>query len=183
MDAAIVGVIGTILGTILGWFLNSLSNKGKLKLYITSWEDDFQYLDEIGCAVPSNSIEQTEFYSYKLSLDIYNSSGEQKIMRNIAIIFNDGKSDLYKSIPQDIGSRRISGSVAVYDNVLPLNIPPKTVVHIELLNTNHGHELDYIWNTKRIGLTYTDTKGKDKRVIIKSEDYAKYFNKCSLKNS
>ena len=116
-------------------------------------------------------------------MDIYNSSGEQKIMRNIAIIFNDGKSDLYKSIPQDIGSRRISGSVAVYDNVLPLNIPPKTVVHIELLNTNHGHELDYIWNTKRIGLTYTDTKGKDKRVIIKSEDYANYFNKCSLKNS
>ena len=183
MDAAIIGVIGTILGTILGWFLNSLSNKGKLKLYITSWEDDFQYLDEIGCAVPSNSIEQTEFYSYKLSLDIYNSSGEQKIMRNITIIFNDGKSDLYKSIPQDIGSRRFSRSMAIYDNVLPLNIPPKTVLHIDLLNSNHGHELDYIWNTKRIDLTYTDTKGKDKRVIIKSEDHANYFNKCDLENS
>ena len=42
MCAAIIGVIGTILGTILGWFLNSISNKGKLKLYITSWEDEFQ---------------------------------------------------------------------------------------------------------------------------------------------
>ena len=74
-------------------------------------------------------------------------------------------------------------ALAIYDNVLPLNIPPKTVVHIELLNSNHGHELDYIWNTKRIDLTYTDTKGKDKRVIIKSENYENYFNNRDLENS
>lgn len=183
MCAAIIGVIGTILGTILGWFLNSISNKGKLKLYITSWEDEFQYLNEIGSIAPCSSIEQTEIYSYKLSLDIYNSSGEQKIVRNIAIIFSDGKFDLYKSVPQDVRTRKFFGSLAIYDNVLPLNIPPKTVVHIELLNSNHGHELDYIWNTKRIDLTYTDTKGKDNRVIIKSEDYANYFNKRNLENA
>lgn len=182
MCAAIIGVIGTILGTILGWFLNSISNKGKLKLYITSWEDEFEYL-ESGCIAPSHSIEQTESYSYRLELDIYNSSGEPKIMRNIAIIFNDGKSDIHKSIPQDVGTRRVSGYMAFYDDILPLNIPPKTVLHIQLLKSNHDHELDYIWNTKRIYLTYTDTKGRDKRMIIKSEDYANYFNKCNLKNS
>ena len=40
---AMVGVIGTILGTVLGWFLNSISNRGKIKLFVSSWENEFRW--------------------------------------------------------------------------------------------------------------------------------------------
>ena len=39
---AVIGVAGTLLGTALGWFLNVFANKGKLKFYVTSWENEFE---------------------------------------------------------------------------------------------------------------------------------------------
>ena len=85
MGEAIFGIVGTILGTILGWLLNSISNKGKLVFSVASWEDSFQRNDNMGSMVPSNSIEETQVYSYKLFLDVYNSSAETLIMRDIRI--------------------------------------------------------------------------------------------------
>jgi len=176
MDA-VIGVIGTILGTILGWVLNSLSTKGKLKIYVSSWIDNFQYNDA-GSMVPCKSKEQTEYYHYDLTLDVYNSSSETKILRNIKIEFGDGKNILHISIPKDNASRHRSGPSTFYDNIVPLNVPPKTIIQLKLHDgawrTNGG--LDFIWNTQIVHLTYDDENGKKKRIIIKKENYNNYFN-------
>lgn len=173
---AIIGVIGTILGTILGWVLNSVSNHGKLNVYISSWKDSFEY-NETGCMAPSLSKEQTESYSYQLTLDLYNSSGEAKIMRNIAIIYSDDKCELHKSVPKDDDTMRHSGSACFYNDIVPMNIPPKTIIQLNLHDGSWRQNggLDYIWKTKKIYLTYIDEKNKTKKVTINSEDYNCYF--------
>lgn len=175
MDA-IIGVVGTILGTILGWMLNSISKRGKIKVFVSSWQDMFQY-NNVGSMVPSKSKEQTECYSYKLTLDIYNSSGDVRIMRNIVIAFFDDKELIYQSIPEDDDTRRWNGPMAFYDNITPLNIPPKTIIQLKLHNGSRDTDggLNYIWNTKKIYLIYKDEHGREKKVLIKEEDYSHYF--------
>lgn len=176
MDA-IIGVLGTILGTILGWVLNSLSDKGKLKIFVSLWEEQFQYNDT-GSMVPSNSKEQTECYHYNLILDLYNSSSEAKIMRNIKIEFSDGKNILHTSVPKDDDTRRWNGPVAFYNDVVPLNVPPKAIIQLKLHDAawyTNG-DLDFIWNTQMVYLTYCDEKGKEKKIIIKTGNYNNQFS-------
>ena len=177
MEIAIVGVVGTLAGTFLGWLLNNLSQSGKLNIYVSSFEDKFQH-NEIGCMVPSSSIEETQLYSYKLILDLYNSSGTAKIMRNITVVFSDGKKDLLKSIPNDDNTRRSSGHACFYDEVGPINIPPKSIIQLNLHRGTWKSEggLDFIWKTQKVYLTYLDENNKLKKFKIKTEIYRDYFD-------
>ena len=100
ITTALIGVGATIAGTVLGWVLNNLSNRGKLNIYVSSWEDKFQYDDDIGETVLCSKREEVQSYTYKVSFDLYNSSGNTKIMRNIQIAFSDGKRDIEKMMQQ-----------------------------------------------------------------------------------
>lgn len=173
---AIIGVIGTLAGTVLGWLLNNLSQSGKLNIYVSSFTDSFQH-NKIGCMVPSSSVEETEYYSYKLILDLYNSSGTAKIMRNITVVFSDGKNDLLKSIPHDEQTRRTAGHACFYNDVGPINIPPKSIIQLNLHRGAWRSEggLDFIWKTQKVYLTYLDENSKLKKFKIKTELYRNYF--------
>lgn len=176
IQIALLGILGTLGGTILGWFLNNLSQYGKLNIFISSWKDKFEY-NETGCMILSTSIDQTEDYSYSISLDLYNSSGETKIMRNIEIIFSNGKEELYCSIPKDDATKRIGSAFINYDDIMPINIPPKSIIHIKLLNwlSESDDTLKYIWDTTHIYLRYINEKNRKKKVLIKKEKYIDYF--------
>lgn len=176
ITTALIGVGATIAGTVLGWVLNNLSNRGKLNIYVSSWEDKFQYND-IGEMVSCSKREEVQSYTYKISFDLYNSSGNTKIMRNIQIAFSDGKGDIKKQTPQDDATKRFSSQMVFYDDVKPINIPPKAVIKLDLHNGswNKDGELDYIWKTKKVYLIYNDEKNKIKKIFIKSEDYENYF--------
>ena len=174
---AIIGVCGTLLGTIVGWLLNSLSRKGKLNIYISNWIDKFSRHDNYGGTEPCTSIEPVEYYSYSLCLDIYNSSSESRIMRNIAVVFSDGNRDIYTETPADDSTRHSIASVPFYDEVTPLTIQPKSVY---TLNLHGGSQKKdgvplFIWSVKKVFLNYTDEKNKQKKVLLKEEDYSKYF--------
>jgi len=177
MGEAIFGIVGTIIGTILGWLLNTISNKGKIKLTVMAWEDSFQYNDDTGCMASSFSIEQTQVYSYKLILDVYNSSADTLIMRDVHIAFNDGKKDIHLSVPKDDETRRISSHMSFYDDLLPVNIPPKSVIQLHLHDGtwNKDGTMDYIWNTQKVWFVYKDTKDKEQRFLIKTEKYSDFF--------
>ena len=130
--AAVIGVAGTLLGTALGWFLNVFANKGKLKFYVTSWENEFEK-NEIGEMVPATSTNDVECYAYKCFLDIYNSSNETKIMRDIQVVFSDGKNEWNSAVPKDYNT--LHGThINCYDDILPMNISPKTVCKVVLYN-------------------------------------------------
>ncbi len=176
MQIALLGILGTLGGTILGWILNNLSQHGKLNIFISTWEDKFQY-NNMGRMTLSSNIDQTQDYLYRVSFDLYNSSRETKIMRNIEIVFSNGKKELYCSIPKDEATKRMSSPFIHYDNVLPINIPPKSIIHIELQNwlSDSDDSLKHIWSTTRVYLRYINEKNRKKKVLIKKERYKDYF--------
>lgn len=177
-ETALIGVWGTLLGTLLGWCLNSLSQKGKLSIYISSWEDSFKHNNSWGEMVPCHKREDVQSYQYKLSIDLYNSSGNTKIMRNIQVIFSDGKNDIMTQTPKDDATKRFSSPMILYDDIAPINIPPKAVIKIDLHDGawNEKGKLDFLWKSKKVFLAYTDEKNKVRRKLIKVEDYENYFN-------
>ena len=168
---AMVGIIGTILGTVLGWFLNSISNRGKIKLFVSSWENEFWRRNDYGEMAKTPAPEKIECYSCSFALDIYNSSGEPKIMRNIQIAYNNGKSDVIKHIPQDEDSRRNSSGLILYDDITPLTIPAKSIfqIHLRVGLWHESTEFPSLWNVERIYLLYMDENNKEKRVLLTSK--------------
>lgn len=175
---AIIGVIGTLFGTVLGWLLNSVSKKGKLNIYVYSWEDEFMYNCK-GRLTKSSSEEQTEHYGYKLSLDLYNSSGETKIMRNIRIVFVQSKDKMLVNIPKDETTKRIGQISTHYDDINVVNIPSKSVININLHSgkwrSDGKNPLECIWNTNKVYLLYVNEKNQEKKILIKEECYKDYF--------
>lgn len=178
ITTALIGVGATIAGTVLGWILNNLSNRGKLNIFVSSWEDSFKYNNSIGEMVPCSKRDDVQSYSYKVSFDLYNSSGNTKIMRNIQIVFSDGKNDVKKQTPMDDATKKYSHPMVFYDKVEPINIPPKAVIKLDLHDGvwNQDGKLDFIWKSKKVYLVYTDEKNKVRRKLIKTEDYKNYFN-------
>lgn len=174
---AAIGVGGTLLGTVLGWFLNNLSNMGKLCIYVSDWKDEFK-TNNAGEIVQSKSVAETEYYAYCLSLDLYNSSGATKIMRDIRILYTDGWKRIWMKTPDDASTRRFSAGATRYDKVEPINVPPKAVMKLNLRDGlwNTTNELDFVWKTKKIYLQYIDEKNKRRKKLIKKEDYANYFS-------
>ena len=134
LKIAMLGIIGTILGTVVGWLLNNISRTGKLNVYISGWNDVFQYNNN-GEMTPSSSIEQTVYYRYELETDLYNSSADTKIMRNVEIIFMYGKHPIKISIPHDDATKVFRQHFTSYYDVEPINIPPKTVLKYKLVNS------------------------------------------------
>ena len=184
---AMVGVIGTILGTFLGWFLNSISNRGKIKIFISSWKNEFRCMDEYGDVVATPSPEKIEFYSCSYALDIYNSSGEPKIMRNIHIAYNNGKTDLIKHIPKDKETRKIVACAVRYDEIMPLTIPSKSIFQIHLYDGlwHQSSEFQPLWDVEKVYLLYTDENNKEKRVLLNAKSIKQCFdeNKSQLQKN
>lgn len=127
--AALIGIVATIIGTFLGWMLNNQSRKGKINIYVSSWEEHFIHKDYLGGTVDCNKRSEVEHYTYKLSLNLYNSSADNKIMRDIKICFSDENHDLKQIIPLD-DSKKIPSMINQYDKVKPINIPPKKYIHL-----------------------------------------------------
>lgn len=174
LQTALLGIFGTLSGTVLGWVLNNLSQRGKLNIYISSWRDEFKY-NNSGYMEPSFSIEKTQSYGYYLSLDLYNNSGTTKIMRNIDIVFASDKKELIRSVPRDDSTKRYSSHTTIYDTIEPINIPPKTVLKIDMHEGYWEDSLSFIWEVDRVFLKYTNEKNKSKKILIKKEIYKDYF--------
>lgn len=175
-ETALIGVFGTLLGTLLGWWLNSLSQKGKLSLYIASWEDKFEH-NELGEMVRSSNKAEAELYSCKVALDIYNSSAETKIMRNVQLVFASDNREIRACTPNDHTSERFVARSHRYDKIGPINIPPKTVINITLSSYEwkKDNSLQDYWEINNIYLRYIDEKNKTRKIPILQEDYSNYF--------
>lgn len=180
---AIIGVVGTLLGTILGWCLNIVSNRGKIRIYISSWSEKFLCY-KLGVQTISNSQGETELFEYECSVDIYNSSSETKIIRDIKIDFYDGKRILFSSTPFDENTKRFASGRTIYDTIVSQNIPPHSVINLKMTAGVWIKEsnLSELFNTKTIYLEYNNEKNKRKKVIVKRVNYNDYFDKSEVKN-
>lgn len=179
---ALIGVGATIAGTVLGWGLNNLSNRGKLNIYVSSWKDEFKKNDA-GEINPAKKKSEVEYYQFNGSVDVYNSSGETRIMREVEIAFYSGRTLLKTMNPLDDSTRRATGQYIPvhYDELGVLNIPPKSVVSISIHNgmwDRDGKEgtLDFLWNTTTIKIRYRNEKNRRKTKKVKKVDFINHFN-------
>ena len=168
---AIIGVAGTLFGTVVGWLLNFLQQKGKLNIYVNyGLNMKFETADN----VPAESRDKVECFSYDIVLDIYNASGNTKIMREVEIWFYNNKDVIKKDIPKDNSKTKIEGGIFIHYDVEMINVPAKSGRQLLLHNYFWKDEMDFIWNVTFIKLHYKNEKGKAKEIVIEKKDYSKY---------
>lgn len=167
MASLIELAIGTF-GELVAWILGEFGAKGKPKIYIKSYQNDFLCSDGIGGQRPSTSIEQTEHYEFSFDLDIINKSKKNKPLREINVVFNDGKIDfLTRSVHE--GYKQFNGRVE------SLNILPESIDSYSLRTTLHNNDLNSIWRTRKIYFTYKNENNHTCKVLITKEDFSKFF--------
>jgi hypothetical protein len=155
MTVAIIGVVGTLLGTILGWGLSTISGYGSLKNYLVEIKEELTHHNVYGAQV-CDRIEQVEDYSLTIIMDMYNSSASVKIMRNIRIIFLNNKIKLFEMIPKDLSTERYACYGFISDDIMPINIPPKSINQLNLACylSKRDHNFYDIIKCNKIQLSY-----------------------------
>lgn len=169
---AAIGVIGTLLGTVLGWVLNSISQMGKLSFYVSRWEHEVE-CNVHGQMLRCGSKDSAENYHYKLGFDVYNSSNETKIMRDVRLSFRSKKVTLFEDKPYDESTGSTDGRFRHYEVVSPINIPPNSVLAVSLFGgfwKKDDARFPNIWNVDSVVLVYKDEKGHDRTVNVATVD-------------
>lgn len=169
---AAIGVIGTLLGTILGWVLNSISQLGKLSFYVSRWEHEVKS-NVRGVMLQCSTKDSAENYHYELEFDVYNSSNETKIMRDVRLSFRCKEATLFEDRPYDESTVSTDGRYRHYEVVSPINIPPNSVLAVSLFGgfwKKDDARFPNIWNVDSVVLVYKDEKGRDRTVNVATVD-------------
>ncbi len=177
--------VSTITGTFLGWFLGRLSHRGKLNIYVCSCSDSFQSSREFcfaeGVYSPATSIEDTHSWICCTTLQVYNSSDETKIMRNLqfALKGNIFKVKVLNAEDTDTPLPPFPGcSRSRYDKVGLVNIPPKSAIELNLrCGTSSSEVLQHLWKAKKIMLRYNNEKNIKRSILLKKGKYSEAFAK------
>lgn len=82
---------------------------------------------------PSATFDEAEAYFYQLTLNIYNSSCNNMIIRNLRIEFLNGNKVVLSDNPKNSDSgHSVLGGVVFHSDFEILNVPPKSVVPLRL---------------------------------------------------
>lgn len=167
------------LGTILGWILSNLSRSGKLNIYPT-WNDNLRYIK--AKRFDGKARQADNDYLYSLELDLYNSSGDSKIMRKIEVVFFQDEEELFRDIPDDNSTGRDIGPLRLYDKVCPITVPSKTVYSIKMRGCICDKDDRYLklWKTNRIILLYRDCRDKEKELLLQRKAFSDYISNSTV---
>lgn len=167
--SAVIGVIGTILGTILGYALNSWGNKGKISILNIKLDETYQKTDGLGSIVETDNILEANYYNFIISLNVYNSSNNIKIMKEIKFHLYNGSELIKVCVPYDETTKRTNALRNIRDKMQPVNLPPKTINPLTL--SCFFDDRDFILQSTpiSISISYENEKGKTKYVKIKND--------------
>ena len=171
---ALLGIGGTLVGTVLGWLLNNWTKAGKLTLFVVEWKDDFT-CDDGGYIKPCQNKEKINCYSFSVVLDIYNSSSEPKIMRDINVAFQNKRAIIKSITPKDDATKKVYSMTIHYEDAQPMNIPAKSVVRCKFLDSFWHDNLHFILDVDRVYLSYIDERGKTKKKLLHRDSYKSRF--------
>ena len=82
--AAIIGVGGTLLGPALGWWLNTLSNRGKIDIFCKKWDVEFE-INNKGFIVKTDDIEKAECLILSGGIEILNVTSSASMVLSTII--------------------------------------------------------------------------------------------------
>lgn len=163
---SIIGIAGTILGTILGWFLNQLSQRGNLCLFVQNWHSSLTTIDRNCNKTLCNSFDEASEYDFELEIDAYNSSSSTKIMRNIEINFRDGSLTILAYTPDNLATSQNRNNAIRYEKFTCVNIPAKNSTRLKLHGSLDSRKNRNLENTSNVTLSYVDNKNKTKTIVI-----------------
>ncbi len=129
------GIIGAVLGSTSTLVITNIFKKcGKLKLYLMNFEGEYVYYDKTfgGTTYQKTDKSKIDLYNLKFSIDIYNSSEEPKIMRDIKLCIFQKKKLLYKESIKDEDTRKISQIGSYANNLNICNIKGKESISLNL---------------------------------------------------
>ena len=98
-------------------------------------------------------------------------------MRNIEVLYYNGTALRKRSAPKDKSTKRVSNAITAYGPVRPINIPPKTVLRVDLLDSYLGDGLKFLWATDKVLLSYKNKCNRTKTILVKRGLYKDYFLK------
>ncbi len=120
-------MIGALLGVILGWFLNYISTKGEIKIFIEQFSFYIALKPVNGISETQSIItKQTETVTLKMQMDVYNSSNEQAIMRDLSFLIN--KHEISNSRKLYLLEKNEHSFIPDSKEFRNINIPPKTLL-------------------------------------------------------
>jgi hypothetical protein len=128
---SLIGVIGTLSGVILGVLLKQVLSAGKIKVFVNNFELTFSENDNGNMKDTKIITQKSECASLDADIDVYNSSSDQRIMRDICFLIQK-KNYSRKISLKDRKTSRISSFRIAMDTVDVITIPPKTVVNLKL---------------------------------------------------
>lgn len=161
---AVIGIVGTLAGTVLGWLLNNVSRRGKLRAFVAKWDEDYKFND-VGSMVGAPSYDEAECYFYELTLDVYNSSSDTKIMRDFKMEFLKGRKIVASKVPLNADNR---GS-GLCKTMGTLNVAPKSVVSVHLVGgfwRSNFAQFDEINSSSKVRLSYKGEGRADRHFFI-----------------
>ena len=167
----IIGVIGSIAGVFLGWWLNNYSRKGKISIFVDeSINGKFITQEEAyaGC------LEDAKLFAYKFKVELYNSSSDTKVMRDIKLMFYGEKTELFEITPYDKALETSTYPIYTHRKIEILNIPAKSAITKVLYGWIDEKLLAKVMQTKMVFLFYKDEYNKEKGKIIEVKDYSQY---------
>ena len=165
--SAIIGVIGTLVGVFIVFILNKISRSGKIKIFQNEIKYTFSERDGFGGSKPTRKItNKTDSLHIDLNIEIYNSSEERKIMRDIKFIVKSNKKEIKTKI-LDSSTTRFGAGQFITDSLELLNINPKEIIQKKIgvsAKENFQEFLDSNWY-----ITYKNHKQKIKKIKVNKE--------------
>lgn len=171
----IIGVVGSLAGGIIGWWLNNLSRGGSISIFPQNGVYS-EFLNEEG--FPAVSLDLAKTFNYKISLDIYNSSSDTKIMRCVEVVFFNDKKEMYTTTPYDKANKKIIDKKLplppVHNKVELINVPAKHAVTVHLYGWVGKENLKQVHKSTSVYLRFKDEKDKCQLRLIEKKDYSQY---------
>jgi hypothetical protein len=157
------GIIGVVFGSVATLVTSHLlKNIGQLHIYFDYWDAYYQGRDSSGGVKRVDPGDQPFTFEFFFEVDIYNSSDNFKILRNVCASFErKGKEQLETLLYQ-------SKSLKI-DEIKVVNVSPKTILHFDLYGYIGEDQLDKILNADKVYLKFLNEKNRTIRKLISNK--------------
>ena len=162
-------MFGTVFGTILGWLLKYLQdNIGKLVVIVDGSND---------------TKSKNKQYALNVKVFICNHSLQEKYIKNLKVLYYCKKSVVLRNTPKINSNMNDFNSLnnkTNMDNIVILkhNIP-KEYILCDIIT----EKFNVLSDVDRITISYDNTKGKTKEIVVKSDFRIKDVADYSYGNS